>query len=185
MRFFVAREGVEIGEFEDADFENKIRTREILPTDHFWSEGMTGWLTISKRKRKPAPPTAPPKRRPKLPTNVRPVPVMPLPPKAKAGPQTPAARLPRAGSIGCVCVLLAVAGPLLWPGLILLSFPLAIVALGLAIQSIRQRNFLAGIALLIVTAAAAPLSWMMFVDRDRMLSEDGRQQILQELRDHR
>ena len=71
MKFFVARAGIETGQFEQAEFEEKIRTREILPTDHFWSEGMTDWLLVLERR--PSAP-APRKRRRRPPAPMRPLP---------------------------------------------------------------------------------------------------------------
>ena len=110
---------------------------------------------------------------------------MPLPPEPRLVRQLPPAHLRFAASIGGICVLLALAAPLLWPGLILLSFPLVVVGFALALVSLRQKSFVAGIFLLLVSVLAAPVSWKMFTDRDRVLSADGREQILQELRTHR
>ena len=181
MRFYVARAGAEIGEYESAEFEEKIRAGEILPTDHFWAEGMAGWLLISQFGREK---NRPRKRLPRTTRTGKPVPLIPPTPKPKPLALEPPARLERAASMGAACALLAFVGPLLWPGLILLSFPLLILAFALALLAIRQGRITAGITVLIFSILATPTAWKMFTDRDRMLSASGRQQIFRELREH-
>ena len=46
----VARNGVEIGEFEPFDFIEGVRSGEIRQDDWFWMEGMTDWKPVSDLK---------------------------------------------------------------------------------------------------------------------------------------
>lgn len=48
MTIVVARDGQELGDFDKAAFEAKIAAGEILPTDHYWAEGMAEWEQVSE-----------------------------------------------------------------------------------------------------------------------------------------
>lgn len=41
-------DGVAIGEFEDAEFRDKIVRRELQPNDYYWCEGMSDWKPVSE-----------------------------------------------------------------------------------------------------------------------------------------
>jgi len=45
---FVARDGETIGEHPEPLFVAKVRGGEIRPSDHFWTEGMLDWKTVSE-----------------------------------------------------------------------------------------------------------------------------------------
>lgn len=46
VNVFIARDGVEIGEFACEDIANLVRSGEILPSDDYWHEGMEAWGII-------------------------------------------------------------------------------------------------------------------------------------------
>jgi hypothetical protein len=48
MVFYVAREGAEIGQFNEEDFRRNIRVGNIRPGDRFWREGMDDWRLVSE-----------------------------------------------------------------------------------------------------------------------------------------
>jgi hypothetical protein len=67
----VARAGVVIGEYPKADIPALVRAKVILPTDDYWTAGMTGWskvegilITESKGSRPPPIPTSKPSNPP-------------------------------------------------------------------------------------------------------------------------
>jgi hypothetical protein len=43
-----SRNGIEIGEYKFWEIEVMVKTFEILPTDHYWHEGMTQWEPVTK-----------------------------------------------------------------------------------------------------------------------------------------
>ena len=45
---FVARDGETIGEHAETLFAAKVRSGEIRPSDHFWTEGMVDWKTVAE-----------------------------------------------------------------------------------------------------------------------------------------
>lgn len=48
MNFFVCRiDGTQIGEFEEAEFREKVFARQIKPEDYYWHEGMADWRPVS------------------------------------------------------------------------------------------------------------------------------------------
>ena len=47
LTVYIARDGAEIGECRRADVEQLIREGELLPTDHYWHEGMPDWLPLA------------------------------------------------------------------------------------------------------------------------------------------
>ncbi len=54
---YIARDGTEIGECRRGDLEQLIREGELLPTDHYWHEGMDEWRaleTFAPREKVPA-----------------------------------------------------------------------------------------------------------------------------------
>ena len=48
MKYSVCRSGVEIGEFEEYEFRQKLKSNEILPHDWYWHEGMDGWRRLEE-----------------------------------------------------------------------------------------------------------------------------------------
>jgi hypothetical protein len=47
--FFVCRiDGTQIGEFEEAEFRDKVLARQITAQDYYWHEGMTDWRPVSE-----------------------------------------------------------------------------------------------------------------------------------------
>lgn len=46
MQIYIARDGVEIGEYSPARVEELARAGELLPNDHYWQEGMPDWLLL-------------------------------------------------------------------------------------------------------------------------------------------
>jgi hypothetical protein len=61
----IARDGVEIGECDWKDREQLVNEEQVLPTDHYWYEGMEDWRLlnglelIAKLDKLPAVATAP------------------------------------------------------------------------------------------------------------------------------
>lgn len=56
----MARDGVEIGECESDEFEQLVQAGEVLPTDHYWYEGMEDWgLVDDLIEIEPSTPAAP------------------------------------------------------------------------------------------------------------------------------
>ncbi len=47
MRFYVARHGAVIGEFEEQTFRNKVFAGEIMPTDFYWRAGLEDYHPVS------------------------------------------------------------------------------------------------------------------------------------------
>jgi hypothetical protein len=43
-------DGASIGQFEEADFREKISRGELLPGHYYWCEGMADWKPISEYK---------------------------------------------------------------------------------------------------------------------------------------
>ncbi len=67
MEVFIARDGVIIAELPHQDLEERAQAGEVLPTDHYWHDGMTEWLLLSDflaagawDVEEPAEPAAPP-----------------------------------------------------------------------------------------------------------------------------
>ena len=48
VNVFIARDGVEIGEYSRESIANLVRSGDIQPTDHYWHEGMESWALISE-----------------------------------------------------------------------------------------------------------------------------------------
>ena len=44
----ISRGGVEIGKFPEADLLGLIEQKKILPTDHYWKQGMSDWLPVAE-----------------------------------------------------------------------------------------------------------------------------------------
>ena len=48
MIFFVCRiDGTQVGDFEEAEFREKVFSRQIKSDDYYWHEGMADWRPIS------------------------------------------------------------------------------------------------------------------------------------------
>lgn len=48
MTFHVVHlDGQSVGEFSEAEFQSKVFTGELVPDDHFWTEGMADWAPVS------------------------------------------------------------------------------------------------------------------------------------------
>lgn len=48
MIFHVARAGEVVGEFSEPVFQSKVFAGEILPDDHYWTEGLADWRPVSQ-----------------------------------------------------------------------------------------------------------------------------------------
>ena len=48
MQIYIAREGVEIGEWPREQVNELARAGELQPSDHYWHEGMVDWLTLGE-----------------------------------------------------------------------------------------------------------------------------------------
>ena len=48
MIFHVARAGQVIGEFSESAFQEKVFAGEIRPEDHYWTEGLADWRSVSQ-----------------------------------------------------------------------------------------------------------------------------------------
>ncbi len=46
MNVYIARDGVELGEFPRTQLESRLRAGELQPTDYYWVEGMETWLLL-------------------------------------------------------------------------------------------------------------------------------------------
>ncbi|MEP6821018.1 MAG: DUF4339 domain-containing protein [Chthoniobacterales bacterium] len=72
MTIFVSRDGEKVGEFSSAEFQERLRTRFVLPTDHFWGEGMVEWRLVSDYYAGPAAPPDPTRNVQIPPLNIKP-----------------------------------------------------------------------------------------------------------------
>jgi hypothetical protein len=153
MIFHVGREGLEIGQFGEDEFRDKILTGNIKPGDHYWTEGMDDWQLVSEYRGLPSPSSPP-----SLP------PLPPMPEKKKKRTESPA-------SIGGACALLAAFAPLLHPSLFfLLSLPLLFAAFVLTIVSLVRGRITGGICLLIGLFPAFIMAFAALTDRDKLLN---------------
>jgi hypothetical protein len=57
MTVSISRDGVELGEWPEEEIRLYFKEGRLLPTDHYWKEGMTEWSTLDKFI-KPPPPAA-------------------------------------------------------------------------------------------------------------------------------
>jgi endonuclease/exonuclease/phosphatase family metal-dependent hydrolase len=55
----IARDGQEIGQYPEESVPQLLAAGEVLPTDHFWHEGMDQWALVSERWPGKKPPAAP------------------------------------------------------------------------------------------------------------------------------
>ena len=46
MQIYIARDGVEIGEYSRERVDELARAGELLPNDYYWQEGMPDWLLL-------------------------------------------------------------------------------------------------------------------------------------------
>ncbi|MBA2430754.1 MAG: DUF4339 domain-containing protein [Chthoniobacterales bacterium] len=49
MNVYIARDGVELGEFPGSELAKRARAGELWPTDYYWIEGMDSWLLLGDR----------------------------------------------------------------------------------------------------------------------------------------
>jgi len=47
-RYQVSRNGQVIGTYDGGEMIAKVATGQVMPTDHYWTAGMSAWLNISK-----------------------------------------------------------------------------------------------------------------------------------------
>ena len=59
MNISICRDGVEIGEWSEEEIQTLLDEGKLLPTDYYWTQGMTEWQQIATSI-KPPPPAAPP-----------------------------------------------------------------------------------------------------------------------------
>jgi len=82
-----ARKGHEIGQHPEEDVPSLLASGEILPSDHYWHEGMTEWRQVYERWSEPEAPEATPPKEPAPPKASAPLIRMEQLPKAqKSGP---------------------------------------------------------------------------------------------------
>ncbi len=160
---FVCRNGEHLGEFSEAEFREKILAEEILPSDDYWQEGFPDWVSVAEYR----------DLADTQPTNVRrPAPHRPQQ-LAQAAVESAAAARPVAAkrklferettlTIGVACALIAAFGPLFSQTMLVLSVPLLIAAFVLAIISMVKGRIAGGIALLMGTFIAGPISCATF-----------------------
>ena len=55
MIIFIARDGAEVGECDRDDLAQLAREGQVLPTDHYWHEGMEDWRLLSDLLAEPPP----------------------------------------------------------------------------------------------------------------------------------
>jgi TPR repeat protein len=48
LKYSICRSGVEIGDFEEYEFREKLKANEIVPRDWYWHEGMTEWRRLEE-----------------------------------------------------------------------------------------------------------------------------------------
>jgi TPR repeat protein len=48
VKYSVCRSGVEIGDFEEYEFREKLKANEIIPHDWYWHEGMKEWRRLEE-----------------------------------------------------------------------------------------------------------------------------------------
>jgi TPR repeat protein len=48
VKYSVCRSGVEIGNFEEYEFREKLKANEIIPHDWYWHEGMNEWRRLEE-----------------------------------------------------------------------------------------------------------------------------------------
>ena len=46
MTITVARNGEALADYDEVNFQAAIRSREVLATDYYWTEGMPDWATV-------------------------------------------------------------------------------------------------------------------------------------------
>jgi hypothetical protein len=56
MNVSISRDGVELGEWSEEQVRASYKEGHLLPTDHYWKEGMTEWAELSKMIKPPPPP---------------------------------------------------------------------------------------------------------------------------------
>jgi hypothetical protein len=153
----VTSNGEPVGNFGEAVFEEKILAGEILPTDLFSAEGLTEWRPVSQYKKAQHAQRAKP---PPLPATVT----------AAQRARTKTKKERTAAETGGVLAVGAAFAPLLHPSLFfLLSLPMLLGALVLAIVSITKGKVTGGIFLLIGLLPALMMSWTCMVDREKLL----------------
>ncbi len=63
MQIYIARDGVEIGEYSRTRVEELARDGDLLPNDYYWQDGMADWLLLKDLLAaeiwEPIPPPAP------------------------------------------------------------------------------------------------------------------------------
>jgi uncharacterized RDD family membrane protein YckC len=56
MIISISRDGLEIGEWTEAQVRTFYKNGQLLPTDHYWKEGMTEWASLNTFVKPPLPP---------------------------------------------------------------------------------------------------------------------------------
>ena len=162
MIYYISRDGVERGPLDEGSLKHEIANGITLPTDYYWREGMTDWELVSTLPWQAVVPPVVPKS-----TKQSRVAKWMQREETQLKNRSPA----YIGGIltGCAAFL-----PLANAGLFLVSLSLLFAAFILAIVALVRGKILGGICLLIFLPIALIVSWTCLVDRDRLLSPEGR-----------
>jgi GYF domain 2 len=106
MNLSISRDGVEIGEWTEEQVRAFYKDGQLLPTDHYWREGMTEWAELS-RMIKPPPPSAikslPQVVKPTMPSTTQIIPIEEDKPAARNAASVPPPFIPNRGGINPPC----------------------------------------------------------------------------------
>ena len=178
--FYVCRDGEDIGEWDKAEFDRLIRIGEILPSDHYFAEGMADWEPVSSYWFPPASPLRSAART----TTHAPVAAASTAKTNPAAPldvTEPVARRRSPAYMAGMCLVLAFAAPLLAQSLFfLLSLPLFLAALVLAVVALVRGQIVGGIVVLLAMLPCFIGSCSFMLDRERWITDEGRQEIIRE-----
>ena len=186
-QIYVCRDGQDIGDWPEDQFQAKIFSGELFETDWFFYEGMTDWQRVREYRR----PEIGAWRRgeEKTPNGLSRTGVnqitassQPIVEKLKSAFEIKrGGKKQSAAETGGACALVAAFAPLLHPTLFFLaSLPLLIAAFVLAIVSLVRGKVGGGIALMVGVFFAFMMSIVTLTERDRLLSAEGRAQIIRE-----
>jgi hypothetical protein len=155
----VARDGAIFGEFEEEAFEAAIRSRELLPTDDYWIEGMADWDTVQSYRARRA--VAGSK------VMAQTVKIEPPPKEAFAAPHVairtaviPPARATWVRESG-VALIVAAFAPCVWKPLIAVSAVMVVATLIVGVMATRRGSVRPG-AMLVAGCALASLIGLAF-----------------------
>jgi hypothetical protein len=166
MIYHISRDGTILGEFTEAEFRDKIFANEILPNDHYWTEGMTDWQVVSDYR-----------------VGVETPEIVPVPPSVPVLPQgsTDALKAPVSAKLkvkrsaaytGACLALIAAFLPLLSGPLIFVSLILLLATFILAVTEMVKGKVWHGVGLLLSLFIALAMAITCTVDRDKLLRHE-------------